>query len=112
MPEFSFAVPLVKGKTEVWRKAVAEINGPRNAAYKESRRKLGIRREHVSLQSTPTGDIVVVHIDAPDQGVLGAMMRSTSDFDTWFRNTILIDAHGFDPKASPSPVEVVLDYKG
>ena len=112
MPEFSFAAPLVKGKTEVWRKAVAEIKGPRNAAYKESRRQLGIRREHVSLQSTPMGDIVVVHMDASDEGVLAAMMRSTSDFDTWFRNTVLIDAHGFDPNASPSPVEVVLDYKG
>jgi len=111
MPEFSFAAPILPGKTAAWRAAVAEINGPRNAAYQESRRKLGIKREHVSLQSTPMGDMVVVHMDA-DQSVFGTMMQSTSEFDTWFVNSVLVDVHGFDPKGAPPPVEVVLDFKG
>lgn len=113
MAEFSFAAPILAGKTDAWRKAVAEISGPRNAAYKESRKKLGIRREHVSLQSTPMGDLVVVHMDAPDQDVIRAMMQGTSDFDTWFRETVLVGIHGFDPKAAPPPpVTVMLDHKG
>ena len=57
MAEFSFVAPIVKGKTEAWRNALAEMKGPRNAAYKESRQKLGIKREHVSLQSTPMGTL-------------------------------------------------------
>ena len=114
MAEFSFVAPILAGKTDAWRKAVAEINGPRNAAYKESRKKLGIRREHVSLQSTPTGDMVIVFMDAPDQeGVIRSMLQSTSDFDTWFRETVLVGVHGFDPKAAPPPpVTVMLDHNG
>jgi hypothetical protein len=114
MAEFSFAAPIRPGKTDAWRKAVDEIKGARNAAYKESRKKLGIKREHVSLQSTPMGDMVVVHMDAPDQGdVMRAMLQSTSEFDTWFRETVLVGVHGFDPKAGPPPsVTVILDHKG
>jgi len=113
MAEFSFVAPIVKGKTEAWRKALTELKGARNAAYKESRQKLGIKREHVSLQSTPMGDFAVVHMDAPSQDVFGAMLASTSEFDTWFRETVLIDVHGFDPKgAPPPPVEVMFDHKG
>lgn len=112
MSAFSVVAPVVKGKTDAWRVAIAEIRGARHSAYKESRAKLGITREHVSLQSTPMGDMVVVHMDASDQGVMGAMMTSTSAFDTWFRETVLIGTHGFDPKAPPpAPVEVLLDYK-
>jgi hypothetical protein len=112
--EFSFVAPILAGKTDAWRKAVAEINGPRNAAYKESRKNLGIRREHVSLQSTPMGDMVIVFMDAPHQeDVIRAMMQGTSDFDTWFRETVLVGVHGFDPKAAPPPpVTVMLDHKG
>jgi hypothetical protein len=112
--EFSFAAPILAGKTDAWRKAVDEIKGARNAAYKESRKKLGIKREHVSLQSTPMGDMVVVHMDAPEQSsVMRAMMQSTSEFDTWFRETVLVGVHGFDPKgAPPPPVTVVIDHKG
>jgi hypothetical protein len=112
--EFSFVAPILPGKTDAWRQAVAEIKGARNAAYKESRSKLGIKREHVSLQSTPMGDMVIVHMDAPDQqSVIRSMMQGTSEFDTWFRETVLVGVHGFDPKAAPPPpVTVVLDYKG
>lgn len=113
MPEFSFAAPILPGKTAAWLAAIDEIKGSRNAAYQESRRKLGIKREHVSLQSTPMGDMVVVHMDAPSQGVMGAMMQSTSEFDTWFVHHVLADVHGFDLNGPPPPpVEVVLDFKG
>jgi len=109
--EFSFVAPIPPGKTDAWQKAVAEIKGPRNAAYRESRKKLGITREHVSLQPTPMGDMVVVHMNAPDQqGVMRAMMQSTGDFDTWFRDTVLVGIHGFDSKGElPPPVPVILD---
>ena len=114
MSEFSFVAPILAGKTDAWRKAVDEIKGARNAAYKESRKKLGINREHVTLQSTPMGDMVIVHMDAPDQQeVIRAMLQSTGDFDTWFRETVLVGVHGFDPKAAlPPSVTVVLDHRG
>ena len=114
MSEFSFVAPILAGKTGAWRKAVDEIKGARNAAYKESRKKLGIKREHVTLQSSPMGDMVVVHMDAPDQQeVIRAMLQSTGDFDTWFRETVLVGVHGFDPKAPVPPAgTVILDDIG
>ena len=111
MTEFSFVAPILPGKTDAWRKAVAEMTGPRKAAYEESRRQAGISREQVCLQSTPMGDFVVVHMVAPDQGVMGRMMASTHEFDVWFRDAVLVGVHGFDPHGHPAPVEVVADFK-
>ena len=109
MSEFSFVAPILAGKTDAWRKAVDEIKGARNGAYKESRKKLGIKREHVTLQSSPMGDMVVVHMDAPNQQeVIRAMLQSTGDFDTWFRETVLVGVHGFDPKAPVPPTGTVI----
>jgi hypothetical protein len=31
------------------------------------------------------GDFAVVHLDAPDQRVMGVMAASTDPFDVWFR---------------------------
>lgn len=36
MAEFSFVAPVVQGKTGQWRKAIAEIRGARDAAYKDA----------------------------------------------------------------------------
>lgn len=114
MAQFSFAVPILPGKTDAWRKAIAEIKGPRWQAYKESRKKLGIKREQVCLQHTPQGDMVVVHMDAKDPaGVMPVMLAGAVGFDFWFLEAVLRTAHGLDPKApAPPPTEVVLDFKG
>ena len=59
------------------------------------------------------GDMVVVLMDAPDQERHPLDVAGTSDFDTWFRETVLVGVHGFDPKAAPPPpVTVMLDHKG
>jgi len=114
LSQFSFAVPILPGKTDAWGRAVAEIKGPRWVAYKESRKKLGIKREHVSLQHTPQGDMAVVHMEAKDPAsVMPAMLAGVSEFDTWFLDAVLRAVHGLDPKAPPPPpTEVFLDFKG
>jgi hypothetical protein len=114
MAEFSFAVPILPGKTDAWRKAVAEIKGPRWGDYKKSRKSLGIKREQACLQHTPQGDMVVVHIDAKDPvSVMPAMLAGVAQFDFWFRESVLVGVHGIDPKGPPPPPsEVVLDFKG
>ncbi len=114
MATFSFAVPILPGKTDAWRAAIAEMGGARRTAYLESRAALGITREHVSLQATPEGDLVVVHMEATDPaGVMPAMFAGTSDFDVWFRETVLQGTHGMDPSGPlPPPVEVISDIVG
>ena len=114
MSEFNFAVPILPGKTGAWRQAVAEMKGARSNEYRESRKKLGIRREQASLQQTPHGDMVVVHMDATNPAdVMSKMLAPSSPFDKWFLETLLVGVHGLDPKGPPPPpTEVVLDYKG
>ena len=114
MAEFSFAAPILPGKTEAWRKAVAEIKGQRWDAFKKSRKNLGIKREQACLQQTPHGDMVVVHMDAKDPArVMPAILAGAAGFDSWFLETVLRGVHGIDPKGPPfPPTEVVLDFKG
>ncbi len=114
MAEFNFAVPILPGKTEAWRKAIEEMKGPRREDYKRSRKNLGIKREQVCLQMTPHGDMVVVHIEAKDPAnVMPGMFAAATPFDVWFLETVLRGVHGIDPKGPPPPApEVVLDFKG
>ncbi len=111
MPSTVFAVPILSGKTEAWKQALAEINGPRKNEYLQARRDLGITKEVVCLQQSPHGDMVVVYIEARDTSrVLQDMMQATDPFHRWFCQAILQDAHGIDRSEPPPPAnEVFLD---
>ncbi|MDH3602819.1 MAG: hypothetical protein OEU26_24675 [Candidatus Tectomicrobia bacterium] len=60
MPVVTFAVPILPGKTDMWKQAVAEMMGSRKSEFEESRRRMGVTREVVSLQTTPDGDYVQI----------------------------------------------------
>ena len=105
MASYAFAMPLVAGKTQTWRGYVAEMLGPRNSEYKESRRKAGLQKEEVWLQSTPMGDFAVVHFECDDPAkVFSYLLASQEPFDQWFREKILVESHGLDPSAPPPPM--------
>jgi hypothetical protein len=112
MGVMTFTVPILPGRTEDWKQAVAEMKGPRREAYADSRRKLGIRREVVSLQRTPDGDVVVVFVEGDDLDTLVAReAASDHPFDQWFMETIMKGTHGMDPAEGPPPVnEVHIDW--
>jgi hypothetical protein len=110
MPVTTFAAPILPGKTEAWRKAVAEINGPRKAEYEESRRRMGVTREVASLQSTPQGDAVVVFLEASDPaGVVAKYLSSDAPFDRWFSETVLKGVHGLG--AAPPANQTLVDWR-
>lgn len=104
----TFAVPIVPGKTEAWKAALAEMSGPRRADYDAARRALVITREVVSLQETPQGDFVCVFIEGADaENALAKVISATDDFHEWVRQTILADTHGVDLDAPPPPGNTV-----
>jgi hypothetical protein len=113
MPATTFAVPILPGKTEMWKKALAEMKGARKAEHDESRRRHGITREIVSLQSTPQGDYVVVCLEGDDPaGLVSQNLNSDAPFDRWFAETVLTGAHGLDASGPlPPPNELCLDWK-
>ena len=112
MPTIAFAAPLLPGKTEADREALASCaHGDRQAEHKASRERAGITREAVWIQSTPDGDVAVVVLEAPDiEAAMGAMATSDEPFDAWFREHIR-DVHGIDLAESSPPPEQVFDYR-
>ena len=113
LPAIAFAAPLLPGKTEADREALASCaSGDRTAEHKASRERAGITRESVWIQSTPDGDVAVVLLEAPDiEAAMGAMATSEEPFDSWFRDHIR-DVHGIDMAEGFPPPEQVLDYRG
>jgi hypothetical protein len=82
------------------------------ADHLASRKRAGIEREAVSIQSTPDGDVAVVLIEAPDiQAAMGALATSEDPFDRWFRGSIK-EVHGMDLTEGFSPPDQVLDFRG
>jgi len=108
----AFAAPLLPGKSDADRNALASVqNGERQADHESSRRRAGITREAVWLQSTPDGDVAVVLIEAEDVGgALGALAGSQEPFDVWFREHIK-DVHGMDLADDSPPPEQLLDFR-
>lgn len=112
MPALTFSAPILPGKTEAWKQAVAEMKGARNSEYQESRRRMGIVREVVSLQQTPDGDSVVVFLEGDDPaGVVPKYLSSSAPFDKWFSETVLIGVHGMDASAAPPANQLFVDWK-
>jgi hypothetical protein len=99
-----FAAPILPGKTDAWKAAVAEMKGPRAEGHAESRRLHGVRREVACLQQTPMGDFVCVFMEADDPDtVMQREMESDHPFDRWFCETILAGCHGITPKGEIPP---------
>ena len=110
MPSTTFAAPILPGKTDAWKSAIAEIAGSRRNEYLEARRNLGITKEVACLQQMPQGDFVVVYIEARDvSGILQAMLDATDPFHNWFKQAVLKDCHGIDTSTVPPVNEVTFD---
>jgi hypothetical protein len=109
----AFVIPLLPGKTDTERTALASMqSGERQADAAASRRRHGITREAAWIQSTPAGDVVVVFLEADDLGAaFGGIATSTDPFDVWFREHNM-DVHGIDLAEGFPPPEQILDFRG
>ena len=109
MKTYLFTVPLAPGKTEAWKKYMKEMTGPRNEEYKKSRKRAGLKVEQVFLQQTPHGDMCVVMLGGDNpQKSLESFMKSTDPFDIWFKEKVLIEAHGLDlPQPMPQNQQII-----
>jgi len=110
MAMLAVAFPILPGKTDEWKRFVAELNGPRKAEFVASRQKAHVR-EQTFHQSTPMGDLVIVTLsgEAPARS-FGEMMSADDAFTKWFIEHVK-EIHGVDvaaPMAGP-PSELVID---
>jgi hypothetical protein len=109
MALLAMAIPIAPGKTEQWKKFVAELNGPRRAEFVASRKRLGVH-ERTFLQHTPHGDLVVVTIEGDNPGkAFLDFGKSTDPFSSWFFQQVQ-ELHGMDIRTPPGPFpEMVVD---
>ena len=112
MSAIGFIAPLLPGKTETDRAAMTSCwRGERKEAYVGSRRRLGITREAIFIQPTPSGDVAVVYWEADDvEAALKGMATSHDPFDEWFRDHVR-EVHGIDIEDGFPPPEQVMDFR-
>jgi hypothetical protein len=107
------AVPLLPGTTATDREQMHSCwHGERAAEHAASRRRHGITREAVWIQSSPENDVAIVLIESPD--IAAAMLglaTSQAPFDAWFRDHLLA-VHGLDLADGMAAPEQVLDFHG
>ena len=110
MASLALAYPILPGKTDDWRRMMAEVNGPRRKEYDASQRRVGVR-SRVFLQRTPQGDLVLVTMDGADPyRSIQEMWTGSDPFSEWFVEKMK-DIHGIDlrePPPGPLP-ELILD---
>ena len=112
MSAIGFVAPLLSGKTEADRAAMTSCwRGERREAYQASRRRLGITREAIFIQSTPAGDVAVVYWEAHDiEAAFKGVATSQDPFDRWFRDHVR-EVHGLDVDEGFPPPEQVMDFR-
>ena len=112
MTAITFAVPILSGKTEIWKEAITEMMGPRKTEHNESRRRMGVTREVACLQQSPEGDYVVVCLEGDDPAsVPSKYLNSDVPFDRWFAETVLSGTHGMDASQPLPQNQVFVDWR-
>jgi hypothetical protein len=111
MQSVAFAVPLLPGQAAANRIALASCQaGARKEAYRDARRRAGIIRESVWIQSGPGGEVAVVYLEADDLAAAFTIWGTSAEpFDRWFRDHVR-QVHGIAWDDGFTAPELVLDY--
>lgn len=101
MAVLAFALPILPGKQEAWRRFCQELLESRYCEYEESRQRLGISREVTWFAQTVQGEMAIVYMEAdePEQ-VFPVLAASELPFDEWLRQQ-LVELHGFEVAKRP-----------
>lgn len=89
------AFPILKGKTEQWKKFNNDLTAKYKKEFTESRKKLGVQ-ERTFFQSTAMGDLAIVTLEGenPEQA-FKSFGEGTDEFTKWFLNNVK-ELHGID----------------
>ena len=103
------AFPIPHGRTDRWRRFMAELNGPRRAEYEGLSQRTGAHWR-VFLQETPEADLVLVAAEGANPAQSFRELAADNDaFTQWFLKQVL-DIHGVDWRNPPGTrPELVVD---
>ena len=119
MPSIVLTIPILAGKVEAWRRFCQELSGSRLEMYEDSRRRMGIGRECMSLVETPFGSTATTTLESQNiDRTLAQIINSELPFDSWYRER-LEELHGINltryrrfeqPGTASHPQELLLDW--
>lgn len=101
----AMAAPLAADRLDAWEGWVAELNGPRKAAFDDMNARHGVTDHRAYLQPTPDGHflVLVIHEGPGGDSFLANVMASDHEFDRWFVGTVA-DLHGMDTSGPLPPL--------
>ena len=96
MRAITFALPILPGKQEAWRRCLQEMLDVYCSDYEAFRQRLGMTRVSTWLTEMPGGNMVIVHLEADEpETILPKLAASDLPFDHWLRQHVL-ELHGLD----------------
>ena len=103
----AMAAPLAADKLGSWEAWVAELSGPRQAAFEDMNARHGLTEHRAYLQPTPDGNflVLVIHEGSGADGFIANVMSSDHEFDRWFAGSVA-DLHGMDTSGPMPPMAV------
>jgi len=92
-------------KLDAWQAWVAELNGPRKAAFDHMNARHGLTEHRAYPQPTPDGGFLVLVInEGPGaESFLANVASSDDEFDQWFMGSVA-DVHGMDMSGPMPPM--------
>lgn len=96
MRAITFALSILPGKQEAWRRCLQEILDVYRSDYEAFRRQLCITKASVWLTEAPHGNTVIVHIEADElETLLQKLAASDLAFARWLRQHVM-ELHGLN----------------
>ena len=101
----AIAVPLAADKLDAWDSWIADLNGPRKAAFDDMNARHGLTEHRAYLQPTPDGNFLVlaVHEGPGGDSFIANVASSDDEFDQWFMKA-LADIHAIDASGPMPPM--------
>jgi hypothetical protein len=111
MTEIAFAMPIVRGKEDLYRETWDELTGPRRDEFAAAQKDAGITRQAVWRQQMPDSrTLAVVYIEATDPEAPGRFASSDTDISRWFMER-MEEVYGRDFTRPPLQVELDHDFR-
>ena len=111
MTEIVFALPIVRGKEDLYRQTWEELAGARRDEYAAALKDAGMTRQVVWHQQTPGGGtLAIIYIEATDPEAPRRFISSNAEISRWFVPRMQ-EVYGRDFTQPALPVELDHDFR-
>lgn len=96
-------------KTQEWREfAKSALDGDKSEGHRAFLKRRGVVREHIFLQQTPMGDIMVLVWEGVDEAgaarIMADLVQNPADeYEEFLVNHVIGELHGVPADAPPPP---------